>query len=88
MFVNLAKDKSLMLGMKNEEVLKICSLPCLNILYKIGIFSEWNIPFYFRGKFYQRRWLKFEKKKFEIFFHYIGIVSSFQVGWLKALGWG
>jgi cytochrome c oxidase assembly factor CtaG len=55
LFVNLAKGNSLMLGMKSEEVLKFFSLPCLNILYKIGIFSEWNIPFYFRGKFYQRR---------------------------------
>jgi cytochrome c oxidase assembly factor CtaG len=55
MFVNLAKGNSLMLGMKDEEVLKICYLPCVDILYKIGIFSGWNIPFYFRGKFYQRR---------------------------------
>jgi hypothetical protein len=31
MFVNLAKGNSLMLGMKNEEVLKNCSLPCVNI---------------------------------------------------------
>jgi len=62
MFVNLAKGNSLMLGMKNEEVLKICSLPSVDIFYKIGIFSEWKIPFYFRGKFCQRRWLKLEKK--------------------------